>query len=138
MSSSSSSSAEVRKCLLSLPTIPLLHFPGACTCFIGIFKAMNSYKNQAMLIYPSSSGTTLSHPLPQMKNLILLSVYLKLKQVIPFHPSNGHTGTMTKAFSLKNPNRQNTGCFFHIQFYLSVFPSVLPVHPDLQRIDYPA
>ena len=57
-----SSSAEMRKCLLSLPTMPLLHFPGACTCFMGIFKAINSYKNHAMLIYPSSSGTTTISP----------------------------------------------------------------------------
>ena len=37
----------------------LLHFPGACTCFIGIANAINSYINHATLISPSSSGITM-------------------------------------------------------------------------------
>ena len=36
------SSADVLRCLCKAPNIPLLHLPGAWTCFIGICNAINS------------------------------------------------------------------------------------------------
>ena len=62
--------------------IALLHFPGACTCFIGIANAINSYRNHARLIAPSSSGITTTsslssaYSLPNFTTRRLMTTYL--------------------------------------------------------------
>ena len=53
----------------NLDDIALLHLPGACTCFMGTAKAINSYRNHAKLIAPSSSGITTTSSLSSAYSL---------------------------------------------------------------------
>ena len=72
MSSSKSSSVSselLAVCFFNLDDIALLHLPGACTCFMGTAKAINSYRNHAKLIAPSSSGITTTSSLSSAYSL---------------------------------------------------------------------